>query len=85
MARKPAPDGVNAALRALRMPRETAAYVGDSEVDLQTARSAGLPCFSVDWGNRSARNLRRTGRFPYPTRLRNCWPRLCAWQDPEEK
>ena len=43
------------------MPRETAAYVGDSEVDLETARNAGLPCFSVDWGNRSDEILLQYG------------------------
>lgn len=61
VARKPAPDSVYAALDALQMPRESAAYVGDSEVDLQTARNAGVPCFSVDWGNRSAQELVRAG------------------------
>ena len=84
MARKPAPDGVNAALRALRMPRETAAYVGDSEVDLQTARSAGLPCFSVDWGNRSARELAENGAFSISHTPQELLAALCAWQDPEE-
>ena len=35
--------------------------VGDSEVDLETARRAGLPCFSVDWGNRSDAQLLAAG------------------------
>ncbi len=61
VARKPAPDSVFAALEELGMPRETAAYVGDSEVDLETARRAGLPCFSVDWGNRSDAQLLAAG------------------------
>ena len=30
----------------------TAVYVGDSDVDLETARNAGLPCISVLWGFR---------------------------------
>lgn len=59
--RKPAPDSVFAALEELGMPRETAAYVGDSEVDLETAHNAGLPCFSVDWGNRSDEILLQYG------------------------
>ena len=50
--RKPAPDTVNEALSQLGVDRENAVYVGDSDVDLQTARNAGLPCISVLWGFR---------------------------------
>ena len=49
VARKPAPDGVFEALRALGT---NAVYIGDSEVDYQTARNASLPCISVTWGFR---------------------------------
>ncbi|MBQ8320345.1 MAG: HAD-IA family hydrolase [Clostridia bacterium] len=48
--KKPAPDSVLAAMRALGVRKEGAVYVGDSEVDLETARNAGLPCISVAWG-----------------------------------
>ncbi len=48
--RKPAPDMVIAALAALGVAPEDAVYVGDSEVDLATAKNAGLPCVSVTWG-----------------------------------
>lgn len=61
VTRKPAPDSVYAALEEMGMPKETAAYVGDSEVDLQTARNSGLPCFSVDWGTRSDEILLQNG------------------------
>lgn len=50
--KKPAPDAVNAVLQALNVPRENALYVGDSDVDLQTAENAGVPCISVTWGFR---------------------------------
>ena len=50
--RKPAPETVFAALKALGVGKENAAYVGDSDVDIQTARNAGLPCISVLWGFR---------------------------------
>ena len=50
--RKPAPDTVFAALKALGVGKEDAAYVGDSDVDIQTARNASLPCISVLWGFR---------------------------------
>jgi len=50
--RKPAPDTVEEALRCLGVDKENAVYVGDSDVDLQTARNSGLPCISVLWGFR---------------------------------
>lgn len=61
IARKPAPDTVREALKELGMPAETAVYVGDSEVDLQTARNAGLPCITVLWGFRDEAFLREQG------------------------
>ena len=50
--KKPAPDTVYAALDALGIPSPSAVYVGDSDVDLATARNSGLPCISVLWGFR---------------------------------
>ena len=47
---KPAPDAVFAALEALGVKKEDAVFVGDSEVDLETAANAGIPCISVTWG-----------------------------------
>ena len=51
--RKPEPDMVKKALEQLGVSKEEAVYVGDSDVDLQTASNAGLPCISVLWGFRS--------------------------------
>ncbi len=50
--RKPAPDTVLEALRRLGTDKERAVYVGDSDVDLETAHNSGLPCISVLWGFR---------------------------------
>ena len=50
--KKPAPDTVYAALSALGVTKDHAVYVGDSDVDIATARHAGLPCISVLWGFR---------------------------------
>ena len=51
--KKPAPDTVYEALRQLAVsPKLTAVYVGDSDVDIATARNSGLPCISVLWGFR---------------------------------
>ncbi len=59
--RKPAPDTVIAALKELRSERSEAVYIGDSEVDLQTARNAGLPCIAVLWGFRDRDHLTENG------------------------
>ena len=50
--KKPAPDTVFTALRQLGVGKERSVYVGDSDVDIQTAANAGLPCISVLWGFR---------------------------------
>lgn len=59
--RKPAPDMVFAALRQLSAERDDAVYIGDSEVDVETAKNAGLPCLSVGWGFRSEAELQAAG------------------------
>ena len=51
--KKPAPDTVLQALSQLGVGQEGAVYVGDSDVDIQTARNSGLPCISVLWGFRN--------------------------------
>ena len=55
--KKPAPDTVNEALRQLGADRETAVYIGDSDVDIMTAKNSGMPCISVLWGFRSRQFL----------------------------
>ena len=57
--RKPAPDMVFKAMDAVGV--ETCIYVGDSEVDVATARNAGVPCLSVLWGFRDRRTLLNAG------------------------
>ena len=48
--KKPAPDSLFAVLDELGAEKESTVYVGDSEVDIQTARNAGVDCISVTWG-----------------------------------
>ena len=50
--KKPAPDTVIEALRQLGADANSAVYIGDSDVDIDTARAAGMPCISVLWGFR---------------------------------
>ena len=59
--KKPAPDPILFAAEQLRLSLDRAIYVGDSEVDLATARNAGLPCLSVTWGFREEAFLRQQG------------------------
>lgn len=51
--RKPAPDVVFAAMKELGADPGSTVYIGDSEVDIETAKNAGLPCISATWGFRS--------------------------------
>lgn len=57
--RKPAPDMVKLAMEALGVER--CIYVGDSDVDILTAKNAGVPCLSVTWGFRQEAELRQAG------------------------
>ena len=57
--RKPAPDMVRMAMQALGA--EKCIYVGDSEVDVLTAKNAGVPCIAVTWGFRDVEILRAAG------------------------
>ena len=59
--KKPAPDTVCEALRQLGCDKHGAVYVGDSDVDIMTARNSGLPCVSVLWGFRDRQFLTAHG------------------------
>lgn len=61
MPKKPAPDMVEYALSRLGVSKSEAAYVGDSEVDVLTARNTGMDCLAVCWGFRSPETLRDAG------------------------
>ncbi|MEG0492910.1 MAG: HAD-IA family hydrolase [Clostridia bacterium] len=59
--RKPHPDVVLKVMKALGSKPEKTLYVGDSDVDLQTAQNAGVSCAAVCWGFRSEEELRAAG------------------------
>ena len=61
VAKKPAPDSVYEALAQLSISKESAIYVGDSDVDVMTAHNAGLPCVGVTWGFRDKELLLSMG------------------------
>ena len=57
--RKPAPDMLYAVMKELGV--DTCIYVGDSDVDVKTAQSAGVKCLSVLWGFRDEEDIRAAG------------------------
>ena len=57
IAKKPAPDLIWEAMKNLQSDSSEAIYVGDSEVDLEAAANAGIPCISVAWGFKGRRFL----------------------------
>lgn len=61
VAAKPAPDMVQAVLSWLGAEPGRALYVGDSEVDVDTARNAGLAMIGVSWGFRGREALESAG------------------------
>ncbi len=70
--RKPAPDMVEEAMVRLEMPKSDCLYIGDSEVDAQTARNAGVDDVSVLWVFRDEQTLRQAGAthfVNYPSEL----------------
>ena len=50
--KKPAPDTVLKALSELGVTADDAVYVGDSDVDRETAKNSDMDCVSVTWGFR---------------------------------
>ncbi|MBQ9859448.1 MAG: HAD family hydrolase [Clostridia bacterium] len=58
---KPDPTGVFIALERLGVAKEDAWFVGDSEVDVVTAKNAGMRCVAVSWGFRDAPDLQAAG------------------------
>lgn len=75
--RKPAPDTVNQVLSKLDVPREQAVYIGDSDVDIDTARNAGMPCISVEWGFRSRAFLLAHGASRIVSKPQEIFDILC--------
>ena len=58
---KPDPTVLLQMAASMGVAPQDCAYVGDSEVDIATARNAHLPCFSVDWGTRTREVLEAHG------------------------
>ena len=77
--RKPAPDMLYQGMAAIGV--EKCIYVGDSEVDIITAKNAGVPCLSVLWGFRDKQCLTENGATHFcadPRDLPRCLKELVA-------
>ena len=61
LGRKPSPDSALEAMRVLGSEAKETLYVGDSDVDVETARNAGLKCVGVSWGFRPRESLVQAG------------------------
>ena len=59
--RKPNPDGVYKIMKELGVTEEETVFVGDSEVDILTAKNAGVDCVAVTWGFRDEKDLIENG------------------------
>lgn len=58
---KPSIDGVDMVLKTLSVDASECVFVGDSEVDIQTANNAGMSCMSVVWGYKDIEFLYKNG------------------------
>jgi phosphoglycolate phosphatase len=61
LPRKPDPAAARAIAEALGVVPERCVYLGDSDVDMQTARAAGMVAIGATWGFRSEAELRQAG------------------------
>ena len=61
LAPKPDPASVNEVIEKMGLDRKDIVYIGDTEVDIETARNAGIDCIGVDWGFRDGAYLRDLG------------------------
>lgn len=61
IAKKPDPDEVNEVLKILNIDRTKSIYIGDSEVDIQTAQNSKIKSIIVDWGFRDRKFLYEHG------------------------
>ena len=59
--KKPAPDSLLSVMQTLGADKKTTVYVGDSEVDIQTAINADVDCISVVWGFKDKEFLIKNG------------------------
>ena len=60
-AKKPDPEALLDCIAKTGLPKEEIIYVGDSDVDVEFARRAGLDCIGCSWGFRGREELEQAG------------------------
>ncbi|MBR5599275.1 MAG: HAD family hydrolase [Alphaproteobacteria bacterium] len=58
ISKKPSPDGIKLLIQQQNAINENNIFIGDSEIDIQTAHNANIPCISVSWGFRDREFLK---------------------------
>ena len=59
--KKPAPDTVLEVVKEFGASVDNCIYIGDSDVDIMTAKNSNMPCISVTWGFRDLEFLKKSG------------------------
>ena len=77
---KPEPDMVFMAMEEMGADKENSIYIGDSEVDIQTAKNAGIPCISVLWGFKDRKFLEDSGATVIVESMEELGERLVNYQ-----
>ncbi|HZK19496.1 MAG TPA: HAD family hydrolase [Treponemataceae bacterium] len=67
ISKKPNPDSIHAILKKLAIPAKKTVYIGDSEIDIQTAKNANIDCIAVGWGFRSKKFQKEHGAKIFAT------------------
>nr|WP_315104102.1 HAD family hydrolase [uncultured Catonella sp.] len=73
---KPEPDMVIKAMEELNATKKNSVYIGDSEVDIQTAANVGISCISVLWGFRDKKFLEKSGGNIFVDSMKNLTEKL---------
>lgn len=71
--RKPCPDSVNEVLKTLGKTAAQAMYIGDSDVDIDTAKNAGMDVIGVSWGFRGRKFLEEHGAVKIADQPEDIW------------
>ena len=77
---KPEADMVFMAMEEMGADKENSIYIGDSEVDIQTAKNAGIPCISVLWGFKDRNFLEDSGATTIVESMEELGERLVNYQ-----
>ena len=81
---KPEPDMVFMAMEEMDADKGNSIYIGDSEVDIQTAKNSGIPCISVLWGFKDRKFLEMSGASILVDSMESLGEKLINFQKTEK-